>query len=213
MKLFRFPPLLLAAALCAAPLVRGRPLVLSLGDGLTFVRVHRLPGDLPHGSALQGHPLVLDLRYVKGGAVEAADLKSWLQAHAAVKRPVIMLVNTDTSAALLDPLSSADAVPGVVIIGPDTAGFSVDIVVTVPPADERKAYDALDRGANPLSLVNDNPPKARDDEARLEREHISDEDDDAPEDDSADHWRPPLVDRELQRAVQLDRALIALKRV
>ena len=62
------------------------------------------------------------------------------------------------------------------------------------------------------SLLNDFPDKPRVDEAYLEKEHIADVD--APE-VAADKASPaaPLVDAMLQRAVQLHRGLLALKRI
>ncbi|MGH7996517.1 MAG: hypothetical protein ACREFX_09215 [Opitutaceae bacterium] len=206
-------PILLGCALGLST-AAAAPLRLNLGDGLLYARVIRLPGDLPADAPRPGHPLVLDLRYVRGDAADAGRLLAWLRARAGVRHPVLMLVNAQTSPALLAPLASADAVPGVVIIGPDTADFAVDIPVSIPPAAELRAYDALAKGADPAKLIDANPPKTRDDEARLEREHLPDEDaGDAPADQAGSKWTPPLVDRALRRAVQLDRTLLALKRI
>lgn len=207
-----FALFLLAAGLAAS--AAAAPLRLDLGDGLEFVRIHELPADLPPAGALGAHPVVLDLRYVHAGAAGASSLLAWLKAQADVRHPVIVLVNSRTSAGLLSPLSSADAVPGVVIIGPDAPNIAVDIAVDSPPGEERRAYEALEHGTPARTLIDDNPPKVRDDEARLEREHLPDSDDEPPEqDEAAMNWTPPLTDFALQRAVQLDRALIALHRI
>lgn len=202
---------LAAAAGTAAPLQK------DLGEGLVYFRVHHLPADLPADSALRSRPCVLDLRYVRGDAPTAALLKTWLKAHAAVKSPVLLLANLDTSPALLAPLASAQAIPGLVIIAPQSATFAADISVPDSPRRERRAYDALEQGTPVESLLDDNPPKPRNDEARLARDHISDEEMEAETEDAPPSDKPapprPLVDAELQRAVQLHRALLALKRL
>jgi hypothetical protein len=199
----------------ATLMLAAAPPRLDLGAGLRYARVHRLPADLPDDAFVSAHPLVLDLRYVRGGAADGAGLARWLKAHAALRRPILLLVNRQTGPALLSPLASAAAVPGVVILGPDTAGFSVDVAVAADPDRERRAYDALERGTPADRLIDGNPPKARNDEARLAREHLTDaqmQDDDA-SDDKAPKWKPPLTDLALQRAVELHRALQALKRI
>jgi hypothetical protein len=82
----------------------------------------------------------------------------------------------------------------------------------VSPEDDRRAYDALEKGADVQSLLSDYPAKPRIDEAYLEKEHIADSD--SPE-IPTDKPLParPLVDAMLQRAVQLHRGLLALKRI
>lgn len=196
----------LAAPLAAAPLER------DLGQGLTYCRAHAVPADLPaHGAR---HPRVLDVRYVEGGPAAGAALLAWLKAEAAPRTPVFLLANDSTSGALLAPLDSPDAVPGLIILGPGAPGFEPDIAVRTSAAAERKAYQALERGATVQSLIEDNPDKPRNDEARLAREHLSDSDapDEAPETPAPKRPAKP-VDAGLQRAVQLHRALLALKRL
>jgi hypothetical protein len=81
----------------------------------------------------------------------------------------------------------------------------------VAPEDDRKAYDALEKGADVRSLLSDYPDKPRIDEAYLEKEHIADSE--APEVPTDKPLPPrPTVDALLQRAVQLHRGLLALKR-
>ncbi|HEY3755168.1 MAG TPA: hypothetical protein VGL42_03360 [Opitutaceae bacterium] len=203
--------LIATAAACAAPLQK------DLGQGLVYFRMHQLPGDLPANPGAKGRPCVLDLRYVKGTAAAAADLKAWLASHATIKTPVLLLANADTSPALLAPLAAAQSIPGLVIIAPETVKFPADIAVDVSPRRERKAYDALEEGTPVEKLLNDNPPKERNDEARLARDHISDEEMEAETESANPTDAPapprPLIDAELQRAVQLHRALLALKQL
>jgi hypothetical protein len=201
-----------AATATAAPLRR------DLGGGLDYLRVHTLPGELP-GEFVQGRRgCVLDIRYVKGGAADAAALTSWIKGHAGAKTPVILLANAETSRDLLTPFANANSVRGLIVIGPDASGYPSDLAVAQSAARERKAYEALEKGTPLAKLLDDNPPKERNDEARLEKEHLSDADMEADqaaevEKDRASKNPRPLVDRPLQRAVQVYQALVALKRV
>jgi hypothetical protein len=213
-RFFLMLPILLGIGAGGAP---GAPLERDLGQGLSYVRVHTLPDDLPAAAALRGRSCVLDLRYVQGDPALAATLVQWLKAHASPHTPVLLLANRQTSAELLAPFPSADAIAGLVIIGPAAPGFSPDVALPVTAAEDRRAYDALDRGVTVAALLDDSPNKPRNDEARLERDHQEDSDP-AAEPANADPLEakkgpPPLIDAVLQRAVQLHRSLLALKRL
>lgn len=200
--------ILSTAVLSAAPVTR------DLGQGLVYFRVHHLPADLPTDLAVKQRPCVLDLRYVGGDAAGARALDQWLRAHAAPRTPVLVLANQGTASALLQPYASATAVPGLILIGPATANLATDIAVNVTARRERRAYDALETGESVAQLIDDNPPKARNDEARLARDHLSDSELAAENPPPTPDAPPPHpVDPELQRAVQLHRALLALKRL
>jgi hypothetical protein len=200
-----------AAAAPAAPLER------DLGQGLAYFRVHALPEDLPAPGAGAAHACVLDLRFVPGDPAQAAVLGRWLRAHASPHAPVLLLANSQTGPALLAPLSSADAIAGLVIIGPAAEGFAPDIGLPVTAAEDRRAYDGLERGITVEALLNDAPDKVRNDEARLAKDHVQDGDrnDPAPAADAAAALkRPaPLIDVVLQRAIQLHRSLLAMRRL
>jgi hypothetical protein len=208
--------LFLAAALSAL----GAPLERDLGQGLSYYRIQALPDDLPNPAAVGARPCVLDLRYVHGGDAEAGALLGWLRRQGGIHTPVFLLANSDTSGALLAPLNSPDAVIGLVIVGASAPGFSPDVGLRVAPGDERRAYDALAQGATVESLVADRVIKSRNDEAMLARARLSDSEADAAESPpaaAADAAKPasppPLIDPVLQRAVQLHRSLLALKRL
>jgi hypothetical protein len=128
---------------------------------------------------------------------------------------VFLLANRDTSPALLAPLNSADAVTGLVIVGAGAPGFSPDIALPVSSADEKRAYDAMEHGASVESLITDRVLKSRNDEATLARERLSDSgaDDAEPPAPAPAATPPPLIDPVLQRAVQLHRSLLALRRL
>jgi hypothetical protein len=209
-------PLVFAATLAVAG-ARAAPLQRDLGQGLAYVRVHELTADLAAASAA-GHPTVLDLRYVAGGPPEAADLFAWLKRHAGPRTPVFLLANSATSAALLAPLNSPEAVTGLVILGAAAPGFEPDIPLAVAPEAERRAYDALERGAPIDSLVIAKTDKVRNDEAVLAKARLADpagDEDDEPKAPEKPRPVPPpqTIDPVLQRAVQLDRSLLALKRL
>jgi hypothetical protein len=207
---------LLCAAVSAAP---AAPLLRDLGQGLVFCRVHTLPGDLPTDEAVRRHPWILDVRYVAGDRAAATALTGWLKFHASAATPVLLLANAETSAVLLAPFTAADAITGLIILGPARSDFTPDIAVTVKPGVERRAYHALETGAAIASLITEKVDKVRNDEAMLAREHLPDSALSNPPEDSAGaaapaaKSAPPLLDPVLQRAVQLHRTLIALKRI
>jgi hypothetical protein len=194
------------------------PQTRDLGLGLVYSRARSIPGDLPPAASVCGHPCVLDLRYASGDRAAGAALDAWLRIQCSLRTPVFLLANAGTSPALLAGLGPSGRAPGLVTLGAAGAGFQPDIPLRVSPAAERRAYEALDKGAPIESLLGENPDKPRNDEARLAREHISDS---APDDDDADTAAltsapeppPPLVDAALQRAVHLHRALLALRRL
>ena len=183
-----------------------------LGHGLTYFRVHQLPGDLPTAESVRKQTCVLDLRYVSGDFPAATALGAWLKFHASPHTPVLVLANGDTGAELLKALQTRGA--GVVVLGIAARGFAPDIAVKVSPDVERRAYDALEHGGALASLLNDTPDKPRNDEARLAKEHVTDG---ALSDEEPAGSKPPtsspLIDATLQRAVQLHRSLMALKKL
>jgi hypothetical protein len=99
-------------------------------------------------------------------------------------------------------------------------------VLTVSAATDRRAYDALENGATLDSLLTDNPGKERHDEASLaadsappasapedEKPDLSDLSDAAGPEAPAAPAAPILIDAVLERAVQMQRTLLALGRL
>jgi hypothetical protein len=195
------------------------PLQRDLGRGLAYIRIHALPDDLPPAHTLPG-ALVLDLRYVRSTGTGVTALGAWLQFHSSPRTPVLVLVNGATAPAVLDFLENSGSLPGLLTLGPPSSRYVPDVALKVPPATERSAYDALEGATMVESLLDDTPVKVRHDEASLAQESATaaaaDEgitgDDSAPE-IAAPKPPPPLIDVTLQRAVQLHRALVALRRV
>jgi hypothetical protein len=207
-------PILTAAAMAACalpPPASAATLVCDLGQGLSYFRVHELPADQPSPPSGRPGPCVLDLRYAKADEIAASALRAWVRFNVSARTPIFVLENAATSPALLASLAG-NGPQGLIVIAPASAGLSPDISVRVAGASDQRAYDALEKGAPVQSLLSDNPEKPRVDEAYLDKEHISDG---AAPDVAADKPSAPgpLVDTMLQRAVQLHRGLLALKRL
>ncbi len=206
------PLRLLAVAVCALPsAVFGGAQPRDLGQGLSYYRVHELPGDLPSPPLGRPGPCVLDLRFAKADEIAASALRAWVRFNVSAHSPIFVLENAATSPSLLAALTGSGPA-GLIVIAPESVGLGPDIRVRVAADADRNAYEALDKGAAIQSLLNDNPEKPRVDEAYLEKEHLADSE--APEVAAAKPPPPPpIVDTMLQRAVQLHRGLIALKRL
>jgi hypothetical protein len=185
-------------------------LVRDLGQGLAYYRVHTLPADLPSIPGGRPGACVLDLRFAKSDEAAAMALRAWIKFNASARAPVFVLENSETNPAILS--SVPEGVAGLLVLAPELAKLGPDIAVRVPPDADRRAYDALEKGAPVESLLSDYPEKSRVDEEYLEKEHLSDSD--APDAEAGKPSAPPpLVDAMLQRAVQLHRGLLALKRI
>ena len=185
-------------------------IVRDLGSGLTYYRVHQLPQDQPSPPSGRPGACILDLRYAKSDEASAAALRAWIKFNVSVHAPVFVLENAATDPALLAAVPGGGQ-PGLIILAPIGDKIGPDIAVRVGPREDRKAYDALDKGADVKSLLSDYPDKPRIDEAYLEKEHIPDSE--SPEVPTDKLPLRPLIDPMLQRAVQLHRGLVALKRV
>jgi hypothetical protein len=205
----RLPAVLAACVLAHASVAA--TLVRDLGQGLTYYRVHEIPQDQPAPSGGRPGACVLDLRFARADELGASALKAWVRFNVSTHAPIFVLENSATDPALL-AVFPAGGPAGLVVLAPASARIAPQIAVIVSPEDDRKAYDALEKGADVQSLLSDYPDKPRIDEAYLEKEHIADSE--AP-DLPADKPAPPrpLVDSMLQRAVQLHRGLLALKKI
>ena len=203
---------ILAAAALAGP-SRAEPApsaARDLGLGLLYYRVHELPADLPSTARGRSGPCVLDLRFARTDGASCAALGAWIRFNASARTPLFVLENSGTSPALVAAVPAGS--PGLVVLAPRSARLGQDVAVSVEPETDRRAYDAVEKGAALESLIRDYPEKPRLDEAYLEKEHLSDSG--VPE-SAADTQAPPmpLVDPLLQRAVQLHRGLLALRRL
>ena len=190
---------------CATPIER------ELGNGLVYVRVHTLPADLPAKPAGRAPPCIVDVRYVQTDTDGAAAFAAWVKSRATPRTPVFVIANADTARPLLKELSAHERGTGIAVVGIPRGSFKPDVAVTASADDERRAYDALEKGAAIGTLLTDNPNKVRNDEASLARESPAQP---AAEPAESGTKQPlPPIDASLQRAVHLHRALVALKRL
>ena len=201
-----FAILLLPVLAAAAPLER------EVGNGLMYVRVYKLPGDLPPKPSGRVPPTIIDVRYVDGDAEAGSALGAWLRFRATPRTPVFVLANAETSRALLKVLAAHERGTGIAVVGIERGGFRPDVAVKGTAEDERRAYDALEKGAAIAALLTDNPNKVRNDEASLSKDRLAEASADAT-DGRPGKPEPPPIDATLQRAVHLHRALVALKKI
>ena len=213
---------LLLALVLAAPRGAGAaPLERDLGRGLAYLRVAQLPADLPTKAAEPHKVLVLDLRFVSADSAAGKAFAAWLKFHASANSPLTILINTETSPLLLRAFLTSPFPPGVVTIGPASNEFKADVPVEVSPQADRLAYDALANGTPIEDLVAHKLDNPRRDEAELARQHANGSTDEEVEEPSpkpvATPAQPavaaPVTDLVLVRAVQLHRALLALRRL
>ena len=220
---------LLASGLLLPASGRGAPL--ELGRGLTYVRLHRLPDDGPALSAAWKAPaLIIDLRYPAADTAHSLPADLTPRVHSA---PLFVLTGSDTPVDLLAALR--ERAPALITLGLPAPTLTPDIVLTIKPEADRRAYDALDAGTPLESLISEKTSKPRFDEAMLAHEHIRDvENAESGKPDAADAsatrpaegspsptsaaGAPPAaasssIDTVLQRAVQLHRALFALHKL
>lgn len=190
------------------------PLERDLGQGLKLYRVHALPADLPPNPSGEGRvpPCVVDVRYVRADEDAATALQAWLRFRAKPRSPVFVLANAETSLPLLRALSERELGGGIVLIGVPSRNLQPDIVVRTTAENERRAYDALEKGTPVTALLTDNPDKVRNDEASLSRDRLAEASADAAADADAPKGEVP-IDATLQRAVHLHRALLALRKI
>lgn len=186
-----------------------------LGEGLGYVRVHRLADALPElERRLSSDPaLVVDLRYAKATEQDVPALALALARRAAAA-PLFVLVSPQTPAVLVPALIKI--VPPALTLGIDGSLPAPAVVVAQPAEVDRRAYDAFDGGMTLAALVTGKIEKERFDEAELVKEFQNGNANAAPPPEPdpskpADQ-APVLTDRVLQRALHLHRALAALRR-
>ena len=228
-----FVPVLLAlCSLLLAPCSKATELT-DLGSGLAYLRIHSLAeSEAALRKAVPGaSALVLDLRYATTDENSVAALKSALASHPA-GAPLFILVSPATSAALAQVVASA------LTLGAPGSVPAPKVMVQTDATTDRRAYDALETGTALEILISGKIEKERFDEATLVHEFKNGNPDAAPLPGDRPGQTPagqqagtvsplpdptapkpagtpekpaPLVDRVLQRAVHLHRALLALK--
>lgn len=192
-----------------------------LGQGLGYLRVHALNADEKAvDEALgSGQALVLDLRGVIADKLNAKALGDALALRSS-KEPLFVLVGPLTAPDAAEVLAAA---PGrLVTLGVRESVPAPQVVVQQAAAIDTRAYEALESGLPLADLISGKIEKERYDEAALmndfrngntEAEPPPAPDPTAPaaKDGKKAEKAPVLIDRVLQRAVHLHRALLALK--
>ncbi len=204
-----------------------------LGQALTYLRVTDATTDAKTTiDALHDRPaLVLDLRSLPTADQLASTIQTAL-AHPPEPRAVrIILINATTAPTLIAAIT--DTLPNVITIGPQTPALTPDIAIATSDENDRHAFAALATGTPLEKLINATREKRRYDEAKLVHDHnngIAPSDPELPADAEDDTITEPvkekteaekgkktepvqIIDLVLERAVQLHRALLALKRL
>jgi hypothetical protein len=190
-----------------------------LGQGLSYLRIHSVTdSEVALRKVVPGAgALVLDLRYATASDESSAALKSAL-AGRSPNTPLFILVSPATPPGLGAVISASPALT----LGASNSLPAPKIVVQTDATTDRRAYDALDAGTPLAKLISGKIEKERFDEATLVQEFKNGNPDAAPiptPDPTAAKTAgtpekepaAPLVDRVLQRAVHLHRALLAIK--
>lgn len=214
--------LLLVLALCSLSLAPGSVAaeLTDLGQGLSYLRIHSVAdSEAALRKALPGAgALVLDLRYATADEISAALVKTALAARPG-RSPIFILVSPATAPALVPVIAASSALT----LGVAGSVPAPSVTVHSDAAADRKAYDALDAGTELSKLITGKIEKERYDEATLVQEFKNGSADPAPplapdptaskaENPPKDAPPPAPIDRVLQRAVHLHRALQALRR-
>jgi len=193
------------------------PEPIDLGANLAYLHIKSLADAAPLLSAAQSaqRPLVLDLRYATSEAAALSVFQTALARHPA---PLFILFSTATPQEIIAVVKqSAGAIITLSVAG---AAAPAQIQVKADPAADRLAYEALGQGTLPAILVTGKIEKERFDEATLVQEFKNGNPDAEPPPlpdptqpklNQAAPVKAPLIDRVLQRAVQLHRALLALE--
>lgn len=220
-------PLLFFAlgSLLLAPRSPGAELT-DLGQGLSYLRVHSVADSeaVLRKAAPAAGALVLDLRYATADETSAAIVKTALTGRTA---PTFVLVSPATAPALAPVIAGSPALT----LGAPGSTPPPKVTVHIDAPADRKAFDALDAGTELSQLITGKIEKERYDEATLVQEFKNGNQDPAPPPAAplpadragqtpAATTLPPAggkesaapVDRVLQRAVHLHRALQALRR-
>ena len=213
------------AELHAATTPSGR--VEDLGQSLTYVRP--ASGSAESLSLLKSvsGPAVLDLRYFSSEE-HAANWLAAIKGFATPKRVCFVLVSPETSPVLL--IGLAVGVPDCITLGRASPSVQVDVAIDTSAETDRKAWDAIVHDTALDKLITAPLDKPRYDESVLAKEHAAELNDDNATDDAADAPNAPatdtpkkdlaapaktkpLIDAVLQRAMQIDRGLLALRKL
>jgi len=223
----------LLLCLAAAPSLHAA-LEKELGQALAYLRVTDAVADkaLVVDTIDRRPALVLDLRSLLVADGLADAIRVALAKPPAAHAVRIVLLNSTTAPALVAAIT--DSLPSVISIGPRSPAIAPDIAVAISDEEDRRALAALATGTPVEKLISDPHDKPRYDEARLVQDHANgitppdsalpaDADDDSVSPEPPAEKKPaeadkktapaPAIDLVLERAVQLHRSLLTLKKL
>ncbi len=176
---------------------------------------------LAFAAATHAADLVPGLAYVR--SADAAVIAKALESRSvvldlrSVTEPInpLRVPRTRVLLVLVSPATPAVNLPGAITFGRTAPDVKTDITVTTTAEADDKAVAALAAGATPEKLIVENADKPRFDESLLVREHETGAEPSAPAEPAAKPADPVAqpVDVVLQRAVQVYRGLVALKKI
>lgn len=208
-----------AAMLAMMVRAEASPNQADLGEGLGYVRIMRVPEDLP--STRQGTPernaLVLDLRDAATDQSQTRTLLAYVKSQVKAERPSLILLNDGTTPMLREMLMET-AWPALITLAPARVKFHPDITVDTSVEEDRSASLALAEGINPAELIQTKQTKDRWDESSLTKDHQDGGSGVGPQppepkgklDEMQTKAFTPK-DQVLARAVQIHRGMIALR--
>lgn len=209
-------PVLVAASALVAIAAAAPAGPQDLGQGLAYVRVRNLAEDdsTLEAALSTGGPLVVDLRQAAARPEDAKLLEHALGLRRG-RELLCVLVGPGTSPALAGILTTSPV--HFTTLGIRGSVPAPRVVIEQPAEKDRAAYAAWDAGTPLATLVSGKIEKDRYDEASLMNDFSNgNTSGEPPEPDptakKAGADKPaPLVDRVLQRAINLHRALAAIK--
>ena len=201
----------------------------NLGSNLAYLRVHSLAEAMPELQIqLAGkHASVLDLRYATATEESTTALRTALIAHPADMR-LFILISPATPRAVLEMMGPLihDKLITLGVAGSEPAPR---VIVKTDAKTDRQAYDAFEHGTPITELISGKIEKDRFDEAALVNDFKNGNSDPEPPpslpdptkpEDAAEGDKPtepaikkpaPLRDHVLQRVLNLQQALLALR--
>lgn len=201
----------------------------NLGSNLAYLRVHSLADAMPELQIqlAEKHASVLDLRYATATQESTTALRDVLTARPADMR-LFILISPATPGAVLEMIGPL-VHDKLITLGVAGSQPAPRIIVKIDAKTDRQAYDAFDHGTPITELISGKIEKDRFDEAALVKDFKNGNTDAEPPslpdpsqpDDTADSDNPaetlakkpaPLRDHVLQRALNLQQALSALRR-
>jgi hypothetical protein len=199
----------------AAPLLRALP------GGPSYLRIRDLAQlDLAATPA----EIIIDLRGLRETTPDGAARLGTLLASGSARTLCLVLIDPTTSADLLAAVKASKGRH--LTLGANLPAGAVDVAVATSAERDQQAVAALDSGRPPEALLETRQEKVRYDESSMVRDHakglpIPDAPPELETEPGKDDAKsgpavavePPLVDRVLERALHLHRALRAIRRI